>query len=391
MRLLSLLTSLTLLLPILAQTNSTGDTISGYPVITSLSLSDVPPNSITRYWLLTVTQQGSIPIFLPVFVARGTNSSLTTGRKLSLSASIHGDELNGIRVIQQVFANLNSTVTSGDFNGTIIGLPTVNPNGNQHNQRNFYSSAANGFLTNLNRVFPGEDPLLDGTAITDSYAYVIWNALWGNTTNVDIAVDMHTLTTDDDGALWCYADFRLDGVQRLAELVQPDIIKIDPGEPGSIETTFVDNSIPAITLEMGAPKRWDNSLIDRAEAFVYRLMDDLSMNPNASKPEVDLSETYKGTNFSNIYVKQTGWLNVSVAVLEDVAAGQEVGTLYNSWGDVLEVLTSSVAGRVSQVRSDPAVEQGTRVVQLVYNATEDEAVVGARRMSRRGMERAGWW
>lgn len=175
-----------------AQTIFTGDVISGYPVITTLDISDVPPNAITRYWFLAAEAQGGLPYFLPVFVARGTNESWESGRKLSLSASVHGDELNGIAVVQRLFKELNETVSGGKLNGTIIGLPTTNPNGNQHNQRNFYSSSSNGFLTNLNRVFPGEDPL-QGAAIPNAYAYAIWNNLWGNTSNIDVAVDLRML------------------------------------------------------------------------------------------------------------------------------------------------------------------------------------------------------
>ena len=389
---LSPILSLAFVFTVHAQTDLTGDTISGYPVITFLELSDVPSNTIQRYWLLTAVSQGMIPYFLPVFVARGTGDSLDTGRKLSLSASIHGDELSGIPVVQRVFASLNDSVSSGTFNGTVIGLPTVNPNGNQHNQRNFYSSADSGFLTNLNRVFPGEDPA-EGSFIADSYAYVIWNNLWGNTSNVDIAVDLHTLSTGVDGPLWAYADYRLDGVQRLAELAQPDIIKIDPGEPGSIETTWVDSEVPAITLEIGTAKVWRDDLIDRAEQFIYRLMADLSMLPNSTAPEIDLSNTYKGTNFSSVVALQTGWVNMSVSVLDDIEEGQEVGTLYNSWGDVLEILTSEVSGRALQVKTDPAVEQGTTVLQMVYNATDDGGTAGSRRKAKRswGGERAAWW
>jgi predicted deacylase len=175
-----------------SQTNFTGDVIGGYPVITQLDVEDTPANAITRYWFRAAEAQGGIPYFLPVIVARGSNDSLQNGRKLSLSASVHGDELNGIPVVWRVLSQLSETVTGGGFNGTIIALPTVNPNGNQHNQRNFYSSSNGGFLTNLNRVFPGES-VLDGGDLPSTYAYAIWNNLWGNTSNVDIAVDLRTL------------------------------------------------------------------------------------------------------------------------------------------------------------------------------------------------------
>jgi hypothetical protein len=142
----------------LAQTNFTGDVLHGYPVISNLDIADVPANTISRYWISAAQAQGGLDYFIPIFVARGTNSSLHTGRKLSLSASIHGDELNGIPVVQRVFASLGETVSSGSLNGTIIGIPSLE----------------------------------EGGTIADSYDYSIWNNVWGNTSNVDIAVDLRT-------------------------------------------------------------------------------------------------------------------------------------------------------------------------------------------------------
>lgn len=184
-----------------AQTNFTGDTIQGYPVIEYLDLADVPANTISRYWISAAEAQGGSPYFVPILVARGSEASLESGRRLSLSASIHGDELNGIPVVQRVFAGLENVISSGNFNGTVIGLPTQNPNGNIHNQRNFFSSSSNGFFTNLNRVFPGTS-VAAGGSIGSAYAYTIWNNVWANTSNVDIAVDFHTLSTGSNGPLW---------------------------------------------------------------------------------------------------------------------------------------------------------------------------------------------
>ena len=163
-------------------------------------------------------------------------------------------------------------------------------------------------------------------------------------------------------------------MQRLAELAQPDIIKIDPGEPGSVETTWVDNGIPAITLEVGPAKNWNRTLISRAENFIYRLIDDLQMDTTKAANQtgpvaVDLSKTFKATNISSVSVLHSGWVELNVEPLQDVKEGEAVGTVYNSWGDVLQNLTSPVTGRVSTVRVDAAVEQGAGVVDVVYNAT----------------------
>lgn len=63
---------------------------------------------------------GGHPVLIPIMVARGTEESLHTGKKLSLSASIHGDELNPVRVVQRVFEQLKDQVAT--LNGTGIVL-----------------------------------------------------------------------------------------------------------------------------------------------------------------------------------------------------------------------------------------------------------------------------
>jgi predicted deacylase len=136
----------------------------------------------------------------------------------------------------------------------------------------------------------------------------------------------------------------------------------------------VENSVPAITLEIGTPKRWEKDFIQRTEDFLFRLLADLEMTPNSSDGpvEVDLSNTYKATNSSSVYATRTGWVETLVSVLDDVTEGQKMGIIYNSWGDAIETLTSSVDGRVLQARYDPAVEQGGRVFVVAYNATSEE-------------------
>lgn len=163
-------------------------------------------------------------------------------------------------------------------NGSVIGIPTVNPIGIYLNQRNYFTSHNSGFLTNVNRVFPGSLPSEGGNG-ANLLAYNIWNNVWGNTSQVDVGIDLHTPSSGGLTSLWCYADWRLPYVERLSKLLQPDTLKIDPGEPGSIETTFVDHEIPSITVEMGQAKVWNASLITRVLDFFNRVMVDLYVCP----------------------------------------------------------------------------------------------------------------
>lgn len=96
--------------------NLTGDVVNGVPVIQGLNLADLPPQSVTKYYMRAGELNGGHPVLIPIMVARGTEESVHTGKKLSVSASIHGDELNPVRVVQRVFEQLKDQVAT--LNGT---------------------------------------------------------------------------------------------------------------------------------------------------------------------------------------------------------------------------------------------------------------------------------
>ena len=183
--------------------------------------------------------------------------------------------------------------------------------------------------------------------------------------------------------MWVYSDYRLAGNERLAALTQADIIKIDPGEPGSIETSFVANRIPAITLELGPPVTWGHEFIQRGYEFIFRLLADLYMIPSSSSSSSsspspghpisiitpDLSHTFIATNRVDVPCTKSGWAQARVAVLDDVTRGQEIATVYDSWGAVVERVRAPADSRILQVKTDPAVEAGAVVIVLVNNET----------------------
>lgn len=116
MQLLSKIAITGVLVSSVSAVNFTGDVINGVPVIHDLDLADVPAQSVTKYYLRAGELNGGHPVHIPVMVARGTKESLETGKKLSLSAAIHGDELNPVRVVQRIFEQLKGQV--GTMNGT---------------------------------------------------------------------------------------------------------------------------------------------------------------------------------------------------------------------------------------------------------------------------------
>ena len=89
--------------------------------IDEIQLDKIQANQIKKYWLKMIDNGLSQPVYIPVIIAKGS----TTKPVLGLTAAIHGNEVNGIRVIQSVFEDLNID----SLNGTIIAIPVIRPLG----------------------------------------------------------------------------------------------------------------------------------------------------------------------------------------------------------------------------------------------------------------------
>jgi len=125
------------------------------PTILNFELTATPPGTIRRYWLRVASNGFGNPMRIPLLVARGVEEGPTLG----ITAALHGDELNGIPVIQRLFSDLDPAT----MRGTIVGAPVINIPGFHRQTRSFSDGK------DLNHIMPG-DP--DGNA-SSIYAHRI--------------------------------------------------------------------------------------------------------------------------------------------------------------------------------------------------------------------------
>ena len=82
--------------------------------ISSLYLDKLAPGH-HRFWFIAGTDGRGGEVKLPVMVAKGESE----GPVLLLTAGLHGDELNGIRIIHRLIEELDVKKLSG----TVLALP----------------------------------------------------------------------------------------------------------------------------------------------------------------------------------------------------------------------------------------------------------------------------
>ncbi|APD89875.1 hypothetical protein BM524_08785 [Alteromonas mediterranea] len=89
----------------------------------------------------------------------------------------------------------------------------------------------------------------------------------------------------------------------------------------------------------------------------------LKMLPEKPKPHPEpiIYETIKYPKSS-----KTGFLKVSVVIGEKVSTGQEIGTVTDYFGSLVETLKSPVDGTVMMVNQMPAIKDELKTISLSW-------------------------
>jgi uncharacterized protein len=340
------------------------ETIGGVPVIEKLDVEALARGKVYRFWFRGMDTNVGQTWHVPVIVSRGKEA----GPRLLLNSGVHGDELNGVRVVQLVMASLDPQ----KLKGTVIGIPGLNIPGMIHGNRSYIMSDDGGSSANLNRVMPGDEAKGDAT---NRFAGRVWQKLWMG--NVDYVIDLHSQTRGTAYPTFIYADPRNEKVKMLAETLAPDIIKYDSGEKGSVETEFVRANIPAVTFEIGRAGVWQQDLIDRSVLGIHRVMSALKMTdePSASKLQV-LPKSFLGNENTSLRATAGGFVEYKVGLLDVVVKDQLLARQMNAFGEMVAEYKAPHDGKVLSVGDEPVREPGALIVRLIRWNPSDECKLG---------------
>ncbi len=337
---------------------SAQDAIRGVPIIEKLDVEALPRGKVYHFWFKGMDTSVGQSWYVPVIVNRGKEA----GPRLLLNSGVHGDELNGIRVVQRVAHEIDPQKLSG----TIIGIPGLNIPGMLHGNRNYIMSDDGGSAANLNRVMPGDE--MKGDA-TNRFAGRVWQKLWMG--NVDYVIDLHSQSRGTAYPTFVYADPRNEKVRMLAEMIAPDIIKYDSGEKGSVETEFVRANIPAVTYEIGRAGVWQQDLIDRSVLGVHRVMTALKMIEGSATDAPPTTKPFLGNENTSLRATVGGFVEFKVGLLDSVTTGQLLARQMDAFGKTVAEYKAPHDGKVLSVGNEPVREPGALIVRLIrWNPSE---------------------
>ncbi len=336
-----------------AATVFTGDTIDGKRVVTNVDLADLPVGKHSFYFRGVQMGTGQY-WYVPVVIAKGAQP----GKRVLLTAGIHGDEISSMESVRQVMAALDPAAMSG----SVIAAYGVSRASIERVQREWPTVHS---MFNLNRAFPG-NPKANNPA--GRHADLIWKGLFQP--NTDVSIDFHTQMSGSAFADFIYADLRKPEVRTMVSMFPIAQVKNDTGEPGTLETTFVSAGIPSATLELGGPRIYDNKMIALFTEGTLNVLKYYKIVPGPMGRTAKDANTFIADNFSHIRTSVGGFLDMKVGLKDKVVPGQVVAIQRNAFGETVAELKSTVAGEVAVIQEDAMIEPGGRVMTILYNGPD---------------------
>jgi predicted deacylase len=281
---------------------------------------------------------------LPVEVLHGTES----GPRLFLSATLHGDEINGIEIIRRVMAQIGAY----GLKGTVVAVPIINVFGFVYQSRYLPDRR------DLNRSFPGSSR----GSLASRLAYLFCHEVMYRCTH---GIDLHTAAPPRTNLPQVRANLKDKETRRIAEAFAAPVMMGSPGPEGSMRRVAVKRGIPLLVYEGGEPHRFNETTIEMGVNGVLRVMRALEMVDEDIAPAV--ASSIESTRTTWVRARQSGILRLEVAMGELVVKGQQLGIIADPFGSsALPVIAPQDGMVIGQVIS-PLVHRGDAVLHLAIN------------------------
>lgn len=277
---------------------------------------------------------------MPALVVHGRRP----GPTVWLSAAIHGDEVNGVRIVERVVADLDPKTLSG----TVVGVPVVNVFGFVNESRYLPDRR------DLNRLFPGSPRGSLGSRLADLFmAEVVSPA--------DYGIDFHTATNHRVNPPQIRADLDHDETRRLAGAFGAQLTLHARLRDGSLREAAGSLGKPVLVFEGGEAHRFDEHIIDEAVAGTLRVFAATGMIDQESVPG---PQTVELRSAQWIRARRAGMFHATVGPGQAVVEGDVVGYVAEALARRRAVVRAPTDGYVVGLALNPLVNRGDALVNL---------------------------
>lgn len=315
----------------------------GAPNIRPIQIEDFPVAVRSDLRLPIYQDALSRPFELPFVLIRGRHP----GPVFGVSAAVHGDELNGIKIIHHVLEQVDPEAV----HGSILCAPVVNVPAFHAGQRKFPVDGRD-----LNHVFPGKS---EGTP-SEQYARAFLTTFL---TPIDYLIDIHTASEGRINSFYVRADLHQEEARRMAVLMNPEIILHGRSGDGTLRNAARLRGIPAITVEAGNPSVFQGRMVLEGEVGVLTILSTLGIlrwEPPAPK---DREPIICGSS-KWLRTRAGGLLTTQFQLRDVLKKKQPLAEIRDPFGHMVEAYSAPSDGVVIGMSKSPVALPGTRYCHL---------------------------
>ena len=319
----------------------------GATIVDELTLDLLPKGACTKLLVDLIHDGLGRSLRLPVLVARGQHP----GPILGITAALHGNELNGIPVIHNLFKSLDLK----SLRGTIVGVMVVNVPAYLNNMRTFDDR------TDMNHVMPGKPQ----GSIAQIYAHRFLNRI---VKRFEYLIDLHTASFGNVNSLYVRTDMTNEITAKMAYLQRPQIILHNPASDRTLRGAAAELGIPAITVEIGDPQVFQPRVIAASLTGVRRVMAEIDMLGKRSRKhkasQKPSPQPILCSSSGWIYTDNGGLLDVLPKPTDIVKANDVIALQRDIFGEVIAQYRAPHDGIVIGKSMNPVAQTGARIAHL---------------------------
>lgn len=291
---------------------------------------------------------------IPVTIINGAGN----GPLLALIAGVHGMET----APQAALHRIRREIDPADISGAIIIVHRVNVE--SFRQRTAYLNPLDG--KNMNRVFPGN---VQGSMSERAAAAITHHVI----DQADYLVDMHAGDANEDLAPYVYVPMTGDREQDVSTIALARAFGVGRYLPIDISTTdfeapiFLDftaavRGVTTITTETGSRGEAASWAVDLASNGVRGVLAHLGMTNKGPYLE-QTAEVWLSA--AEIFpAPKNGFFAASVTSGAEVQEGDEIGRLFDPFGDVIAIVSAPFDGWVNYVIATPPANEGDPLAMI---------------------------
>lgn len=296
---------------------------------------------------------------LPVAVVNGRYA----GPHIWLSAAIHGDEIAGIEIIRRVLRRIEAR----RLRGAVLAVPIVNVFGFLNESRYLPDRR------DLNRSFPGSTRGSLATRLAGLFMREV-------VSQCSVGIDLHTATNHRVNLPQIRANLDDTAAAALAEAFGAPFAIHARLRDGSLRQAATERGIGVLVYEAGEAHRFEEESVMAGVDGVLRVLRRLGMT-EAEVEEPGPVRQVRHTTW--VRARRGGIVNLDVHLGQQVAEGDVIGSVADSFGVRPSRIKATGSGWVIARSLNPLVAPGDALVHLATEAGPDRDEPAERRRRRR--------